>query len=170
MKKNFLKIPPYYIGIGAACIAGILGALCRFLGWESTRRPPYMNSTGFFWLAIVLLAISLFHYTFDEDKLTVRWLGIPLRKIPYAQISGVVWITKSNKRKELSFHHALVLTLAPYQLTDKVIDNINYGRRNLFRTIFMYLPSWNDDAYFCQLKDYLKDIPLRELDHPTIGR
>lgn len=169
MQKNTLRIPPNYVGIGGACIAGIWGTAIRLLGWESIRRPPYMNSIGFFWLGIGVLAISLFYYTFDEDQLTVRWLGIPLRKIPYERISGVVWITKSNKRTGITFHHALVFTLAPYQLTDKVIDSINYRRRNLFRTVFIYLPGWKDDAYFRRLKNFLKSIPLRELDYPTIG-
>lgn len=168
MQKAKLWVPPYYLGIGVACLAAIWGASMRWLGWDSTRRPPYLGSDDFFLLAIGVLIISLFYYRFDENKLTICWLGIPLRKIPYERITGVVWITKSSKRKGITFHDALVLTLSPYQLTDKVVDSINCRRRNLFRTLAIYLPFWKDDAYFFRLKEYLKNIPLREVDYPTI--
>ena len=170
MEKAKLWVPPYYFGIVAACFAGIWGAVMKWLGWESTRHPPYMDSRAFFWLGIGVLILSLFHYTFDENKLTVRWLGIPLRKISYERITGAVWITKTSKRKGITFNDALVLTIAPYQLTDKVVESIDYRRRNLFRTIHINLPVWKDkdDVYFQRLKGYLKDIPVRGLDHPTI--
>jgi hypothetical protein len=169
MKGNVLKVPPNHFGLAAACLAGIWGVAIKHLGWESTRYPPYLDSRAFFWLAIGLLAISLTHYRFNQDGLLICWLGIPVRKISYRKITGVIWITKTNRRKGLHFPHALVLTLAPYQLTDKVIDSINYRRRNVFHTVFIHLPSWYDEMYFRQLKGYLERFPFRELEYPSIG-
>ena len=159
--KKILKLPPYYAGM----LGALVGVVQECRGVDGSRYPPYITPVELILISMVLLVYSCHYVVFNEDCVAMCLFGIPLRRIPYSKISGAVWIRRNNS-KGVKIHSAVLLTLAPYELSDKVVEMLGYKRRNLFRTQYVLLPPWKDEECISVIKACIGDVPQREIENP----
>lgn len=162
--KKILTLPPHYVGILGACCITVINVVIECIGWESSWHPRYINNQEIVILSIAVLLCSCIYHVFYEDCVTMCLFGIPLRRIPYSKISGAVWIRRNNS-KGMRIHSAVLLTLSPYELSDKVVEMLGYQRRNLFRTQYVLLPPLKDDECISVIKACIGDVPQREIEY-----
>lgn len=165
MKKEIIRIPPHWFGFIGSLFCGILAGILALIKVDPAY--PKISDSLLLILCGCSLVCSCIYSVFYENCLVICLLGIPLRKVPYTKISSVVWITKSNAQNGSRFHHKLVFTILPYQLTDKVMAGLKKRRRNPFHTIAIYLPYRKDAAYFQKLRNCLDNIPVVDLEWTT---
>lgn len=154
MKKELLRIPPYWAGMIGAVTGILIGLILMICGSGETDKDPLVL------LIVCVLAFlySCVHYDFGEDQLVVRFFGIPLRSVLYPDISSAVLIPRYNKYTGKPKGATVLLATVPYQLDDaKVWRLLRFGHRNPIKTIQMYILLGQEETCAAVLKRCLGD-------------
>lgn len=136
MKKELLRIHPYWAGLIGAMTGILIGLILMICGSGEADKDPFVL------IIVCVLAFlrSCVHYDFGEDQLVVRFFGIPLRRVLYPDISSAVLIPRYNKYTGKPKGATILLATVPYQLDDaKVRRLLRFGCRNPAKTIHMYI-------------------------------
>ena len=156
MKKELLRIPPYWAGMFGSIVCFIIGLVLLICGDESSS--PGLSCKELIVLGVLAFLYSSINYVFYEDLFVVRLFSIPLRKIYYFNISSAVLIPRYNKYTGKQNESTILLATVPYQVDDtRVRRLLRFGYRNPIKTIYIHILLGQEETCAAVLKRCLGD-------------
>ena len=114
-------------------------------GGGSRATPPEVHVV----ISIAVFLCAAFRLSFDCDNMYVKWLFIPVRRIPWSKITSITCLTGRSRLYPSMRQYQLFLTIHPCLPFSNIKQTPEkFAKEHPFRSILIRIPRGEEQKYF----------------------
>lgn len=158
MNKKLIITSPRWYALLLWSFFILYGGYLWSIGWENSyyrALPP----EGCVVIGIMGLVLELQTVAASEKHLMVWWFLIPVRIIPWKNITSITIVQKANDARDDSLRALITLAPCVYR-ADMTLTAAEFARQHLIKGIFFRIPRKNPEGTLQKLKAFCPHLEI----------